>query len=107
MKQNATTKALELTDWFAPSNAAWLRKRDLDMNTTGPVFEYKGKEYTVQSSKECRIWLLDTSAMGGEDHRTPVYRTPLVCNEEVQFAVRRRVGRALDLGGDRTARAGC
>jgi hypothetical protein len=24
--------------------------------------------------------------MGGEDHRTPVYRTPLVCNEEVQFA---------------------
>ncbi len=86
VKQNATTKALELTDWFAPSNAAWLRKRDLDMNTTGPVFDYKGKEYTVQSSKECRIWLLDTSAMGGEDHRTPVYRTPLVCNEEVQFA---------------------
>src|SRR5581483_4911104 len=85
-KQNPTTKAMEMTDWFAPSNANWLRKRDLDMNTTGPVFDYKGKEYTVQSSKECRIWLLDTSALGGEDHRTPVYRTPLVCNEEVQFA---------------------
>ncbi len=85
-KQNPTTKAMEMTDWFAPSNAVWLRKRDLDMNTTGPVFDYKGKEYTVQSSKECRIWLLDTSALGGEDHRTPVYRTPLVCNEEVQFA---------------------
>ena len=40
----------------------------------------------MHSSKECRIWLLDTSALGGEDHRTPVYRTPLVCNEEVQFA---------------------
>ena len=86
VKQNPTTKALELTDWYAPSNAVWLRKRDLDMNTTGPVFDYKGKEYTVQSSKECRIWLLDTSALGGEDHRTPVYRTPLVCNEEVHFA---------------------
>ena len=86
MKQNPATKALELKDWFAPSNAFWLRKRDLDMNVTGPVFDYKGKEYTVQSSKECRIWLLDTSALGGEDHRTPVYRTPLVCNEEVQFA---------------------
>jgi hypothetical protein len=56
------------------------------MNVTGPVFDYKGKEYTVQSSKECRIWLLDTSALGGEDHRTPVHRTPLVCNEEVHFA---------------------
>ena len=67
-------------------NAYWLRKRDLDMNVTGPVFEYKGSEYTAQSSKECRIWLLDTSALGGEDHRTPVYQTPLVCNEEVHFA---------------------
>jgi len=85
-KQNPITKAMELKDWYAPTNWSWLRKRDLDMNTTGPVFDYKGKEYTVQSSKECRIWLLDTSALGGEDHQTPVYRTPLVCNEEVQFA---------------------
>ena len=85
-KQNPTTKAMEMTDWFAPTNALWLRKRDLDMNVTGPVFDFKGREYTVQSSKECRIWLLDTSALGGEDHRTPVDRTPLVCNEEVQFA---------------------
>jgi hypothetical protein len=86
VKQNATTKALELTDWYAPSNAVWLRKRDLDMNVTGPVFEWKGKEYLAETSKECRIWLLDTSAMGGEDHRTPVDRTPLVCNEAVHFA---------------------
>ena len=85
-KQNPATKAMELSDWFAPTNAFWLRKRDLDMNVTGPVFEYKGREYMAESSKECRIWLLDTSALGGEDHRTPVDRTPLVCNEEVQFA---------------------
>ena len=81
VKQNPTTKALELTDWYTPTNAIWLRKRDLDMNVTGPVFEWKGKEYLAESSKECRIWLLDTSAMGGEDHRTPVDRTPLICNE--------------------------
>lgn len=86
VKQNPQTKALEMTDWYAPSNAYWLRKRDLDMNATGPVFDYKGKEYTVHTSKECRVWLLDTSNLGGEDHRTPVYRTPLICNEEVQFA---------------------
>ena len=86
VKQNPATKALEMTDWFTPTNAVWLRKRDLDMNVTGPIFEYKGREYIAESSKECRIWLLDTSAMGGEDHRTPVYTTPLVCNEEVQFA---------------------
>ena len=32
-------KALSLKDWYAPSNAEWLRKRDLDMNVSGPVFE--------------------------------------------------------------------
>jgi hypothetical protein len=56
------------------------------MNVTGPVFEWKGKEYLAEASKECRLWLIDTSAMGGEDHRTPVDRTPLVCNEAVHFA---------------------
>jgi outer membrane protein assembly factor BamB len=86
VKQNPQTKALELSDWYAPTNAIWLRKRDLDMNVTGPVFEWKGKEYLAEASKECRIWLLDTSALGGEDHRTPVDRTPLVCNEAVHFA---------------------
>ena len=87
VKQNPESKALELKDWYAPSNAYWLRKRDLDMNVTGPIFDYKGKEYTVQSSKECRLWLLDTAMLGGEDHRTPVYRTPLICNEEVNFTM--------------------
>ena len=64
VKQNPETKALEMTDWYTPSNAYWLRKRDLDMNATGPVFEYKGKEYTVHTSKECRVWLLDRDALG-------------------------------------------
>jgi len=87
VKQNPVTKALELKDWYAPSNAYWMRKRDLDFNVSSPIFDYKGKEYLVSSSKECRIWLLDTSSLGGEDHRTPVYRTPLICNEEVNFTM--------------------
>ena len=87
VKQNPQTKALELKDWYAPIDAYWMRKRDLDFNTSSPIFDYKGKEYIVSSSKECRIWLLDTAAMGGEDHRTPVDRTPLICNEEVNFTM--------------------
>ena len=85
--QNPQTKALELKDWYAPSNAYWMRKRDLDFNASSPIFDFKGKEYLVSSSKECRLWLLDTSALGGEDHRTPVDRTPLFCNEEVNFTM--------------------
>src|SRR5262252_567610 len=87
VKQNAQTKALELKDWYAPSNAYWMRKRDLDFNASSPIFDYHGKEYLVSSSKECRLWLLDTSKLGGDDHRTPAYRTPLMCNEEVNFTM--------------------
>ncbi|MBM3756766.1 MAG: pyrrolo-quinoline quinone [Acidobacteria bacterium] len=86
VKQNAQTKALELVDYYGPSNAEWLRKRDLDMQVTPTIFEYQGKEYAVDASKECRMYLMDTESIGGDDHRTPVYRTPLICNEIVDFA---------------------
>ncbi len=59
---------------------------DLDMQVTPAIFPYKGRELMVSSSKECRIFLMDTKAIGGVDHRTPVYRSPLICNEEVNFA---------------------
>lgn len=86
VKQNPKTKALELVDYYGPSNAEWLWKRDLDMQVTPTIFEWKGKEYMVDASKECRLYLMDTESIGGDDHRTPVYRTPLICNEIVDFA---------------------
>jgi outer membrane protein assembly factor BamB len=86
VKQNPTTKSLELVDYYGPTNAEWLWKRDLDMQVTPAIFDFKGKEYMVDASKECRIYLMDTESIGGDDHRTPVYRTPLICNEIVDFA---------------------
>ncbi|HLJ17067.1 MAG TPA: PQQ-binding-like beta-propeller repeat protein [Bryobacteraceae bacterium] len=77
---------LQLQDWFEPTNWSWLRKRDLDMQVTPAIFDYQGKELMVTGSKECRVYLLDTKAAGGDDHQTPLYRTPLLCNEEVNFA---------------------
>ncbi|MEO8661533.1 MAG: PQQ-binding-like beta-propeller repeat protein [Bryobacteraceae bacterium] len=86
VKQNPKTKSLELVDYYGPSNADWLVKRDLDMQVTPAIFEYKGREYMIDASKECRIYLMDTESIGGDDHRTPAYRTPLICNEMVDFA---------------------
>ena len=85
VKQDPATKALKLTDYYGPPNTEFLLKRDLDLQVTGPVFEYKGREFIVQSSKECRLWLLGTSALGGEDHRTADYRSPLFCNEDQNY----------------------
>ena len=86
VKQNSQTKSLELVDYYGPSNAEWLWKRDLDMQVTPAIFDYQGKEYMIDASKECRIYLMDTESIGGDDHRTPVYRTPLICNEFADFA---------------------
>ena len=86
IKQNPETKAAELVDYYGPSNAAWLWKRDLDMQVTPAIFNYKGKELMIDAGKECRLYLLDTEAIGGDDHRTPLYRSPLICNEDVNFA---------------------
>ena len=86
VKQNPQTKALDLVDYYGPSNAEWLVKRDLDMQVTPTIFHYKNKEYVVDASKECRLYFMDAEAIGGDDHRTPVYRTPLICNEIVDFA---------------------
>lgn len=86
VKQDPETKALELVDYYGPSNAEWLWKRDLDMQVTPAIFEYGGREYMIDASKECRVYLMDTESIGGDDHRTPVYRTPLICNEMVDFA---------------------
>ncbi|MEP7272830.1 MAG: pyrrolo-quinoline quinone [Acidobacteriota bacterium] len=80
------SKAVKLVDYYGPSNAEWLWKRDLDMQVTPAIFNYKGKELMVDAGKECRVYLTDTESIGGDDHRTPLYRTPLICNEEVNFA---------------------
>jgi outer membrane protein assembly factor BamB len=76
---------LKLKDWFEPKNWLWLFKRDLDMQVTPAIFPFKGRELMITGSKECRVYLLDTKSAGGADHQTPLYRTPLLCNEEVDF----------------------
>jgi outer membrane protein assembly factor BamB len=81
-----TPKELKLKDWYTPSNAEWLFKRDLDMNVTPVLFTYKGRELIVGSGKEGRLFLLDSQSLGGADHRTPLFRSELFSNEDIDFA---------------------
>jgi outer membrane protein assembly factor BamB len=76
---------LKMKDYYTPTNWDWLRKRDLDPNNTPTLFTFKGRELMAASGKECRMYLLDPRSAGGADHQTPLYKTPLFCNEEVDF----------------------
>ncbi|HXE62501.1 MAG TPA: PQQ-binding-like beta-propeller repeat protein [Bryobacteraceae bacterium] len=76
---------VKVKNYFTPPNWYWLWKRDLDPNNTATIFNYKGRELLVASGKECRVFLLDPKNPGGADHHTPLYKTPLFCNEDVDF----------------------
>ncbi len=57
------------------------------MGSIGPtIFNFKNWELAAASGKEGVIFLLDTKSLGGPDHATPLYRSPLFANEEVNFA---------------------
>jgi outer membrane protein assembly factor BamB len=82
-------KDLKLADYFTPSNRSWITKKDLDMGSIGPaIFRFKSWELAAAGGKEGVIFLLDTKSLGGADHRTPLFRSPLYTNEEVNFATK-------------------
>lgn len=84
-----SAKELKLTDYYVPANREWLTRKDLDMGNISPVvFRFKGNEYLAGAGKEGRLFLLDTASLGGETHRQPTYRSPLITNEETNHAGR-------------------
>jgi outer membrane protein assembly factor BamB len=78
-------RQLQLVDYFGSPNANWLWRRDLDVNVTPMSFDYRGRKFLVGTSKECRMWVLDREALGGDDHRTTLFTTPLLCNDAQAF----------------------
>jgi len=76
---------LTLKDYYTPSNRVWLTRRDLDMNVTPVVFPYKGRDLIVASGKEGRYFVLDSKSLGGADHMSPLFRSELISNKNVNF----------------------
>ena len=83
------SKTMKLIDYYTPANRAWITKKDLDMGCMSPVvFRFKKWELVAGAGKEGVLYLLDADKPGGEDHRSPLYRSPLITNEDVDFAGR-------------------
>lgn len=76
---------LTLKDYFTPSNWKWLTQRDLDINSSQVVFDYRGRDIAVGGGKEGRFYLMDSRSMGGANHMTPLYRSELIANANVNF----------------------
>lgn len=84
-----SAKDLKLVDYFTPPNHVYLTRKDLDMGSMSPtVFWMKDREIVAAGGKEGVIYLLDAKHIGGGDHKTPLYRSPLYANEDADFAGR-------------------
>ena len=58
------TKSLKLKDWFTPGKSAF---------TSSPVvFSVKEKDLIAVANKDGHLYLLDSAALGGADHKTPL-----------------------------------
>ena len=75
-------KQLQLAGYWAPPDANWMHGRDLDINVTPVLFDYKGKHLLADSSKACYLWLLDRDDFGGANHETDLATSPLICNDD-------------------------
>jgi hypothetical protein len=71
-------KTLQVKDYFTPSDKEPAYKPGAT-GVTPAVFAEGGKDYVVAGDRNGKIYLLDSTALGGSDHHTPLAVTePLV-----------------------------
>jgi outer membrane protein assembly factor BamB len=74
-----TSKDLRVKDYFTPSGKPDRRKNVDSAGITPTVLSWKGKEFVAAADSNGRLYLLDSTMLGGADHHTPVSQTdPLV-----------------------------
>lgn len=80
-----SARDLQLRHYFSSPNDSGARRdaaKALDMNVTSPViFTYKNRELIVSTGRDSRLYLLDASSVGGDDHRSSLFRTPPLAAE--------------------------
>jgi outer membrane protein assembly factor BamB len=60
---------LEAKDWFTAEGLA-------NFSASPIVFRHKGKDLVAVTGNDGRLFLLDGAALGGADHKTPLFTTP-------------------------------
>lgn len=73
---------LAVSDYFLPADSDYLKKNDLDVGSSSPVwFAWKNRHLLAHGFKEGIVYLMDADQLGGTDHRTPLFATPRLGND--------------------------
>ncbi len=82
----ASLGAMELADYYTPTNWEEINKFDLDMGSGSPVwFAFKNYNLLAGGGKEGFVYLMDADSLGAKDHHTPLFVTPRLGNDERAF----------------------
>jgi outer membrane protein assembly factor BamB len=82
----ARQKSLVIDDWFVPTDRDDVNTLDLDLgNSTPVVFDWRGRRLAAVGGKGGVVYLMDTAVLGGPDHRSAAWSSPLLSNEKRSF----------------------
>jgi outer membrane protein assembly factor BamB len=74
---------LSVADYFLPADAAHLKKTDLDVGSASPVWlTWNSRNILAHGFKQGMVYLLDADRLGGRDHGTPLFTSPLLGNDK-------------------------
>ncbi len=78
--------SLVIDNWFVPKDRDDVNKLDLDLgNSTPVVFDWRGRKLAAVGGKGGVVYLMDTAALGGPDHRSAAWSSPLLSNDKRSF----------------------
>jgi outer membrane protein assembly factor BamB len=80
-------KDLSVKDYFAPEGSRPPLKKGIEAPGVTPVvFPWNDKEVLVAGGRDGRLYVLDSSLLGGPDHHTPLAQTDPIVAPDSQYA---------------------
>ncbi len=73
-------KSLAVKDWFTDSKA--------EFSSSPTIFKQGDKEIVAAATTDGRIYLLDTTSLGGSDHKTPLFVSPAFSSAKTDYVPR-------------------
>lgn len=77
---------LAVKDYFTFEDTATFDKNTETVSATPIVFPWKGKDLIVAAGDNGRLYLLDSTVMGGPDHQKPLFETEVIANTNEDYS---------------------
>ncbi|MDQ2775091.1 MAG: hypothetical protein M3Y57_09270 [Acidobacteriota bacterium] len=80
-----TPKELKVKDYFTPGGKPIDRKSSEAPGITPIVSSWMGKEIVLTGSRNGRLYLLDSTSLGGVDHHTPLFASAVLAQTNKNY----------------------